>query len=172
MRPSSWAMLVGGAMAGGIFESTFAAAAPFPANIIRPVLPCLVMLVLLTRSKPALFGAGIAGACLDLLSATPAGFATARLLIVMLCVEYLAEHVATNRSLFSAMALAFFAGILNWAFLLLEATLGNLVLSSHIFLEPWSTYLLIALANVAITASLFLVFTLFTKRFLISIKTQ
>lgn len=172
MRPSSWVLLTCGALAGGIYESTFVAAAPFPVNIFRPVLPCLVMLVLLNRPRPAFIGAALAGACLDLLSATPAGFATARLLVVMLCVEYLAERIATNRSLFSAMALSFFAGLLNWFLIFCEAVLGNVVLSSRIFLEPWSAYLMTALADSVITAGLFLIFTLFTKRFLISIKTQ
>lgn len=172
MRASSWILLVGGAMAGGVYESTFAAAAPFPINVVRPVLPCLVMLALLNRPKPALVGAGIAGICIDLLSALPAGFATARLLIVMLCIEYLAERVATNRSLFSAIALGFAAGILNWLFILLESILDNILSRPFVFLEPWSTYLMSSLVNSMITAGLFLVFTLFTRRFLVSIKAQ
>lgn len=169
MRASSWAMLVAGSVAGGVLESTLLAALPLPLNLFKPVIPCLVMLVLLNRPKPALVSACIAGVCMDLLSATSAGFASARLLLILIIVDYLAERVATNRSLFSAIALAFLAGILNWLFFSISAAIGR-AFETQIFMEPWSYYLGSAILGSVMSAILFLVFTLFTKRFLISIK--
>lgn len=169
MRPSSWVLLCGAALGYGIYESSFASAAPAPLSYIRPLPAFLVLLVLLNRQKAAYVAAGLAGMTADLLAAGPPGYVFVRWLLAVCVIDALSETVVTNRSLFAAAILVTAARLSD----------GILILMGMVFFDwvlrmPWDAGSLTAWLGsyffdlVAVTA-MFVVLTMFTRRFLVTV---
>ena len=169
MRKSSWVLLGVATLATGIYESAFLGSAPFPFYLLHPILPACVLLLMLNKRLPAYLAVGVAGTLVDLLSAAPAGWVTIRWLCVLLVVDLLSESVATNRSLYAAMALVGSARLLDRVLGQIISWFALIFLHQTIILGSWTAWLGSAIVDQACTAMVFILITLFTKRFVIAI---
>ena len=169
MRLSSWFLVGGSALAAGLIESSFAGSAPFPLSYIRPLLPVVVLLILLNRPQAGFVAAGIAGVISDLLKTDSSAFAVARWLFIAFIADYIAEKVMTNRSLQAAWILTLVARFMDFLLLVFAYWISPIVLRRSIYIESWKDYLFISLFDLIIVTLLFVGFTIFTKRFLVSV---
>jgi len=169
MRRSSWAILGAASVAAGIYESAFLGSAPFPFCYLHPVLPCCVLFFLLNRRAAAYATAGLSGAVMDLMSAGPPGLVTVRWLCIMLMIDLLAEGVATNRSLYASMLLVGAARLADRVLWLMAAWSLHFLFRLDPVLESWARFLGILSVDLILTATFFVLISLFTKRFVISV---
>jgi len=158
-------------MAGGLYEAAFVGTAPFPVSAIKPVFPACIIFILLNRHKAAYVTMAIGGTIVSLLSPVDTGFLLARWLIVLVCVDAIAERVMTNRSLYAALILVAFARILDSLLIDAVSFMGHYLLERNIYGLPWSMIAETLVADAAIVGLVFVVITLFTRRFLVSVKT-
>ncbi|MBU2566964.1 hypothetical protein KKG46_05425 [Patescibacteria group bacterium] len=169
MRLSSWFLLSGSALAAGLIESSLAGSAPYPLSHVRPLLPGVVLLILLNRPQAGFVAAGIAGSISDLLKTDSSAFAIARWLMVAFMVDYVSEKVMTNRSLQAAWILTVIARLLDYILLLISYWISPIILQRTLYIETWKDFIVIAFFDLVIVTILFIGFTVFTKRFLISV---
>jgi len=166
MRASSYFIVSGVAVALGLYEGVIVGSLPEYLVFIRPVLPFLVLCFILKRPTAAYLTAGVSGVIVDLLTATPAGYAAARWLIIALLIDLVQEHVIANRSLYGTLLLIVISRIIDIILLVLTYLVSNYLLGRLFIIEPWRLYLEIGFADVALATSGFLLISLLTKRFL------
>ncbi len=166
MRITSYAAIGSTAVAVGLYEGSMIGSLPMIFTYIHPVLPLLVIFFLLKRPQAAYMMAGISGVVVDLVSATPTGFAASRWLIVAFCVDLVAENVITNRSMYGAWILAFSARLLNLIVLFATYIIYQGVMDKTYILQNNKVYFYTLIADLILVSFLFLGTTVFTKRFL------
>lgn len=169
MRKSSWALLGVAALAAGVYESAFVSSAPWPVYFFRPVLPACVMLFLLNRRTAAYVTAALAGGVISLLSAAPSGWILGRWMIVLLIIDVLSERVATNRSLYAALALVVVARVFDRLLWQIFSWFSLVILHQASPIESWAHLLWVTSVDMLLAALVFIAITLFTKRFVIAI---
>ena len=169
MRFSSWALLVGAAGAGALYESIFLGSAPFPLAVIKPIFTIVVILLILNRSNAAYVVAGVAGVLVDIKSPLPTGFAGVRWLLVVICLDAILERTMTNRSLYSAVLLVLCARCLDRILLTIISWFSGAFLNAPIAMDTWKTFFLTVGSDMVITALCFLGIFLFTRRFMTTV---
>ncbi|MDD2785762.1 MAG: hypothetical protein PHS79_02595 [Patescibacteria group bacterium] len=172
MRKSSWALLCVAAVIGGLYESSFLGSAPDMLDYIKPILPVCVMLFMLNRKSGAYIVAVLSGVVIDMLSPLPGGWTMMRWLVVLLFVDLLSEKITTNRSLYSAVALAVSARILDRVISQLMSWIYPILSGQPLAFEPWARLPGVLIADALIVALIFVSVTIFTKRFVIAVEAR
>lgn len=170
MRKSSWVILSAAAVLGGIYESSFLGSAPDILGYVKPILPVCVMLFLLNRKPGAYVAAVLSGVVIGSLSPLPSGWIMMRWLMVLLVIDALSEKVATNRSLYSAIALALTARLLDRILCQLLEWVYPILSGRNFAFEPWHRLPGILISDALIVALIFVGVTIFTKRFVIAVE--
>ncbi|MFZ6014808.1 MAG: hypothetical protein ACOYUZ_00415 [Patescibacteria group bacterium] len=169
MRTSSWFLLGIMALLCGFYESTFVAAAPYPFNYFRPLLPAMAILLLLNRPYASYMGAGLGGALIDIFRPIGANFALARYMIISFILDAISELFITNRSLYGAWLLVFFARLMDLVLTYFSGYGAHFVLGRPIYFENTISYLWIVVFDLIFISLLFIAVTFFTKRFFVSV---
>lgn len=172
MRTSSWIGLGLAAVTAGFYESSLLSSAPFPLNIIKPIFPACIMMMLLNRPTAAYVGVAIAGLIADLLAPVPLGFAAARWLIVLVCADAISERVMTNRSMYAAAILVASARLLDAVLAEAGAFVSKHILERTVAAVAWPMLWQTVAADILMTGMVFLGVTVFTRRFLVSVRSD
>ncbi|MDF1496949.1 MAG: hypothetical protein P1P90_02720 [Patescibacteria group bacterium] len=166
MRISSYAAVTGIAVMIGVYEGSMVGSLPVIFTYLHPVLPMLVMFFLLKRPQAAYITAGVSGVVVDLISATPTGFATARWLLVAFVIDLIAENIITNRSMYGSWVLVFLARLSELLIIFITYFFYKYLLERIFILQNYDVYFYSIVIDLVLTSVLFLGTTLFTKRFL------
>lgn len=139
---------------------------PSPFFDFRLVLPMVISMIILQRPTHAAVLAFAAGTTMDVFAQSTITLAFARLLIISLCVAFLAETVLTNQSLYAALALGAMARLLDFLWLAVLQFVTHLK-QPHIaaILPRWSDAWKIMLWDAVVIAIFFWVSTILLKRF-------
>ena len=166
MRTISYVIVALMAIALGIYEASLLGSLPDYFKYFHPIIPLIVLFFALKRPQAGYLLAAISGLIPDLISAVPTGFATARLLLTALAVDFISENIVTNKSLYGSVALVTLARVVNYVLLFFAGLFYLYILERRIFYHDISTYLLIMGIDMLMISILFLSTTVFTKRFL------
>lgn len=166
MRTSSYFAVSGVALMLGYYEGGMLGSLPGYFIFFRPVLPFLIFCFLLKRPQAAYLTAGVSGLVVDLMSATPSGFITAKWLLIALIIDFVQDYAITNKSLYGAWLLAVIARIADGLLIIITYTISNFVLGRLFIAEPAIFHIPILFADLIVISILFLSVSLLTKRFL------
>ncbi len=169
MRPSSWALVCGTALAYGIYESAFAASVPAPFNYFKPLPAILVLMIMLNRYSAAYLTAALAGMAADLTAAGPSGNLFVRWLLMVCVIDFFSENLVTNRSLFGAVMLVSAATVADG----FMVVFGGLVLERLLHVSWYSgditAWIMSYVLDLVFVSISFVGLTMFTRRFLVTV---
>ena len=166
MRTTSYIAVGGLAVGLGLFEGSMIGSLPHIFIFIHPILPFLVLFLLLKRPQAAYITAAVSGMVVDLISSTPSGFAMARWLVVAFVLDLVAENVITNRSIYGAWILVILARVVELVILGVTLVFYEFILERVFILHEMSSYLYVGVVDLIVITTLFLLISVFTKRFL------
>ncbi|MBD3281543.1 hypothetical protein GF391_02240 [Candidatus Uhrbacteria bacterium] len=166
MRTGSYIAVSATAVTLGLYQTSLLGALPSWFVYIQPVLSIVVLFFLLKRPQAGYLLAGISGVVSDLISATPTGFSTARLLLTALVIDFAADFIITNRSVYGAAILIVIARLSEYLFLGVAYYFYIFILERELLLQDVATYAIILGMDLVLITGLFLSTSIFTKRFL------
>ncbi len=106
-------------------------------NLFRVILPALVLLVFVEETQDAIVLAIGSGIVLDLFSVGGGSFAIARLLLIVFALQFLGKTLLTNQSLYTALAMALSAGLIDVAWRFFAGAVGDVS-------ELWKSVVLVS----------------------------
>ncbi len=168
MSKKGWAFVIVLAFFLAIGEATALTLLPEPWRDFRPVLDCIVMLIVLRRPKGALLFAAIAGLVLDAFQVDSSGFVFGRIVCVAAILVLLSNSLLTNRSLYASLALALGARMIEGIWLLSAHVFGAVLFHWDIPIMPFTSFLITSVWDVVSVGVTFLIFVFFTRRFFVS----
>jgi len=124
---------------------------------------------MLNRPNGAYVAAALAGSAVDLLTAGPGSLAAVRWLLAVTAVDALSETVLTNRSLFSAVVLVTVCRGVDVAAASVVSLVGEFILKRSGMSLGIGAWLGAYVFDLVFTCLLFLAFTVFTRRFLVTV---
>ena len=139
-------------------------------NYLIPNLSFLVIFLLIKYDDLAYIYAGVVGIFIDLFTPSIHAPVFIRYLFLVLILHYLVDYVFTNKSLYAAIILVFLAQLLDLVLYYILTFLGSLVFEQITFFTFSLEYIFFRLLfNVLLIVLLFIVFTVFSKVFLIRV---
>jgi hypothetical protein len=153
------------AVALGIWDACVSTWFPGMLAAITLSLPFVTVLSAFSVRERAVTAAIASGVILDIFLPSNAGLVSTRFLLVALAVYSLRRHVFTNRSLMGAVALGAFAVLLDRALLFALEALQPLF-GRSVIPESAPSFWVEMFWMLMVTGLAFLLFALFTKRFL------
>lgn len=99
-----WLFAIALGLAAGIWEIAVRPFLPMPLAA-RPLLPCVVLLIVIGRPSSAAVSGLVGALLLDIFAVTPE-FSFVRYAVIIVAIAALTHFVLTNRSLYVALALA------------------------------------------------------------------
>jgi len=139
---------------------------------IKPILPVCVMLFMLNRKPGAYIVAVLSGVVIDMLSPLQSGWTMMRWFVVLLIVDLLSEKITTNRSLYSAVALALAARVMDRIISQIMSWVYPILSGQTLAFEPWHRLPGVLISDALIVALIFVGVTIFTKRFVIAVEAR
>lgn len=121
----------------GTFEATASSFFPSPWRFVHPVLPVVASLIVLEKRSWALLFGFTAGMAMDALAVGTASLASARLILIVLAVSYMARRFLTNHSIFAAVAVVFIARGFEWFWLFLLERILSIAGEPFRFAPGW-----------------------------------
>lgn len=132
----------------------------------RPILPCLVLILIASQLSNALIVAALSGLLIDIFTLGPLTFAAGRLLVTVLILHVIFQRLLTNRSLYTTIALVLIGRTveqaLAWMILRLSHLFGDATLVPVFDLS----FVRLLIWDAGIVAIGFFLVVIFTNRFL------
>ena len=153
----------------GLGEATLVTILPAPLNYMRPLLAGCILLIVLNKPREALLAAALGGLVIDVFGLGESSFVCAGLIIAVAVASFLSSILLTNRSIYSAVALAAAGRVVERACVFLFSGISRVLFQTQVVIEPFFSDLKIMGWDIAMVALGFMAFVLFTRRFKILI---
>lgn len=165
-------MAVGMAAAVGLGEATLVTVLPAPLNYVRPLLAGCILLIVLNKPREALLAAALGGLVIDVFGLGESSFVCAGLIVAVAVASFLSSNLLTNRSIYSAVALAVAGRAVERVCVSVFSGISRVLFQTQVVIEPFFSDLKIMGWDIAMVALGFTAFVMFTRRFKILIPSQ